>query len=178
MVDFDVLAALVAGLAATVVMTLMMTMAGRAGMTDMPSMPLVAGSMVSGDRQTATMIGTVMHYIVMGAVAFGLGYAALFTALDEDAWWLGALIGLGHGLLVGVMAMPMMPAMHPRMSESPGAQDATGDSGAVGTDPQGQVRLTAPGVLGKNWGAMTPVGMLMGHVVYGLLVALIYGWVS
>lgn len=54
MVEFDLLAALAGGLVATVVMTAMMETAKRAGMTDMPPMPLVMGSMMSGDRKTAT----------------------------------------------------------------------------------------------------------------------------
>ncbi|MDZ7678249.1 MAG: hypothetical protein U5K29_06835 [Acidimicrobiales bacterium] len=30
------------------------------------------------------------------------------------------------------------------------------------------------GLLGKNWGAMTPVGFIMGHALYGLVLALVY----
>lgn len=33
------------------------------------------------------------------------------------------------------------------------------------------MRLSGPGVLGKDWGGMTPVGLLMGHTVYGLVLA-------
>lgn len=61
MVEFDLLAALAGGLVATLVMTAMMQMAARAGMTDMPPMPLVMGSMVTGDRKTATAIGGMLH---------------------------------------------------------------------------------------------------------------------
>lgn len=53
MVEFDLLAALAGGVVATLVMTAMMQMATRAGMTDMPPMPLVMGSMMSGDRKSA-----------------------------------------------------------------------------------------------------------------------------
>lgn len=34
--------------------------------------------------------------------------------------------------------------------------------------------LAAPGVLGSRWGGMTPVGLLMGHVAYGIVAALVY----
>jgi hypothetical protein len=66
MADFNALAALVAGLAGTIVMTAMMTVASKAGMTRMPPMPLVMGSMMSGDRHKAMVIGGMLHYIVTG----------------------------------------------------------------------------------------------------------------
>jgi len=42
----------------------------------------------------------------------------------------------------------------------------------------GTVSLSAPGLLGSRWGAMTPVGLVMGHVVYGLVVALVYAAIA
>jgi MFS family permease len=79
-------------------------------------MPLVIGSMMSGDRAKAMSMGAIAHFIVMGTVVFGIVYGLLLSAFDSDAWWVGTLIGLAHGVIVGVLFMPMMPAMHPRMS--------------------------------------------------------------
>lgn len=45
---------------------------------------------------------------------------------------------------------------------------------AMTTDADGEVRLLAPGLFAKNYGVMTPVGLVIGHVVYGLVVALVY----
>ncbi len=177
MVEFDLVAALVAGVVATVVMSAMMAMAASAGMTDMPTMPLISGAMVTGDRSAANRIGSVMHYLVMGTVAFGIAYGLLFTAFDDDSWWIGALIGLAHGLVVGLVFMPMMPMLHPRMSRGVVAGPPPGRA-TVATDQRGEVQITAPGVLGKNWGGMTPLGMVMGHVVYGLVLALVYSWIA
>jgi hypothetical protein len=131
MVELEIIPALAAGFVATLVMTLMMNGAKAAGMTDMPPMPLVIGAMFADDRKKAMAIGGMAHFVMMGTIVFGLGYAALFTAFDEDAWWLGAIIGAVHGLVVGVMAMPMMPSMHPRMS------DALAGSGQTVSDPVG-----------------------------------------
>lgn len=178
MVDFDIPAGLAGGFVATVVMTALMTMAARAGMTAMPPMPLVTGSMFSGDRRRATTIGALAHYVMMGTVLFGLGYAALFTAFDNDAWWVGALLGVAHGLVVGLMAMPMMPAIHPRMTSDPVTLGGSAGLSTVGVDDHGQVEITAPGVLGINWGRMTPAGLLMGHAVYGLVLAVVYGAIA
>jgi hypothetical protein len=64
----------------------------------------------------------------------------------------------------------MMGAMHPRMDPPP----ATGDGDAV-TTTAGEIRLLEPGLFAKNYGPMTPMGLLIGHVIYGLVVALVYG---
>lgn len=178
MVEFDLLAALVGGFVATLVMTAMMQMAARAGMTDMPPMPLVMGSMMSGDRKKATAVGGMLHFVVMGAVVFGIIYGSLFTAFDDDSWWVGVLIGLVHALIAGVMFMPMMPKMHPRMSVQPVGVGTRHDGGTVAIDERGEVEVAAPGVLGKNWGGMTPVGFLMGHAAYGLVLALVYAAIT
>jgi hypothetical protein len=64
-------------------MTAMMRMAAGAGMTDMPPMELVMGSMMSGDPDRARPVGTVLHWLMMGTIVFGFGYAGLFTAADS-----------------------------------------------------------------------------------------------
>jgi hypothetical protein len=173
MTDFNAVGALVAGFAATIVMTAMMTMASRAGMTNMPPMPLVMGSMMSGDRRKAMAVGAMLHYIVMGTVLFGIGYALLFHAFGSSTWPVGVAIGVVHGLAVGLVFMPMMPAMHPRMEAQLVGAGAPAE-GAVVQEVGGEVRLSGPGVLGKDWGGMTPAGLLMGHAVYGLVLALVY----
>ncbi len=161
--DFVLWAGFVAGFAATVVMSVMIMMAKAAGMTEMPPFPIMTGSMVSGDKRTATIVGTFIHYMMMGTIIFGLLYALLFAGFDSADWWLGVTIGVVHGLVIGVMAMPMMPAMHPRMTRA-----------AVIAEPPREIQLNAPGLMGKNWGAMTPLGVLMGHAVYGVVHALVY----
>lgn len=165
--EFSILAALVAGLVGTAVMSTMMKMSGKLGMTDMPPMELVTGSMMSGDPDRANQLGIALHWVMMGTVVFGLGYAALFNALGSASWLTGVGIGAVHGLMVGLVFMPMMPSMHPRMTRQPVF------AGTVDPDAS-TVTLAAPGVMGSRWGGMTPVGLLMGHVVYGLVVALVY----
>lgn len=166
--SFEVLPALVAGLIGTGVMSALMAMAASMGMTKMPPMPLLTGSMMSGDRAKASRMGTMVHYIVMGTVMFGLVYAGLFTAIGSASVVVGVGIGLAHGVLVGAMAMPMMALVHPRMSEASGADRA------VVTEEAGEIRIAAPGFFGIKWGVMTPMGMIVGHVVFGVVVALIY----
>jgi len=178
MVEFDLVAALVGGFVGTVVMTAMMMASKKAGMSDMPPMPLVLGSMMSGDRKKAMGIGGMLHLIVMGTIVFGIGYGLLFDALNNDDWWVGALIGAVHGVLVGAVFMPMMPSVHPRMSKELVGTGARGGSQTEAVDANGDVQLAAPGLMGANWGGMTPAGLVLGHVVYGGVLALLYNAIT
>lgn len=96
----------------------------------------------------------------------------------DDAWGLGTIAGLVHAAVVGLVFMPMMPGMHPRMEHTLVGAGAPAEGGTVAIDDRGEVRLSAPGPLGEGWGGMTPIGMLMGHAVDGVVAALVYGWVS
>lgn len=168
MIEFEFWQALVAGSIGAVAMTAMMQMSKAMGMTKMPGMDLVQGAMVTDDPQKAKVIGKFTHLIVMGTVVFGLTYAALFTAFDSTTWWVGALIGGVHGVVSGVF-MTMMGNTHPRMES---AAAFTGEAVEV---RGGQLRIAEPGFFAKNWGGATPMGIVVGHVIYGLVVALVYG---
>lgn len=168
MIAFDVVAALIAGLIGAVAMTAMMQAAGAMGMTRMPAMTLIQGTMVTGDEKKAKRIGLMTHVFMMGMAVFGLGYAALFDVFDDASLATGALIGVGHGIVAGIV-MAMMGAMHPRMVAP------TDRDGDIVTSKEGEIRIIEPGLFAKNYGPMTPIGLIVGHVVYGLVVALIYG---
>lgn len=166
--EFSIMAALVAGFVGTLVMTVMMKLAAAAGMTHMPPMELISGAMVSGDDEQAKRVGYLIHWVMMGTVLFGLGYAAAFTVLGSAAWPVGLALGVAHGVVVGLVFMPLMPSMHPRMSAAGRGESSVSIHG-------GELHLSSPGLFGAHWGAVTPVGLLMGHAVYGLVVALVYG---
>lgn len=155
MVVFSIGPAILAGFLGTVAMTVVMMLGRSMGMTSL-DMPLLIGGMFSRDDDRARGLGMVVH-MVMGAVVFGIGYALLFTALDSASVAIGALIGLVHGAVLGIVVMPMMGMVHPRMR--------------LATE---EGRLEPPGVLGIAYGRGTPVGLLMTHVVYGLVVGGIY----
>lgn len=97
-----------------------------------------------------------MTHAMMGA-GFGLVHAGLLHAFDPSstgaATGLGILIGAVHGMIV-TGAMPMMLTMgHPLVKN--------------GT-------IAAPGPAMTGFGKMTPMSLVMGHVVYGLVLAAIY----
>ncbi len=171
---FNLLAALVAGLAGTIAMTAMMRGATAMGMTNMPSMTLIQGTMFTDDPDKANRIGVATHVVMMGTIVFGIGYALVFSALGEASLLTGALLGLGHGIVAG-LAMAMMGSMHPRMTAPTTATRAEGD---VLTVTGGETTLVEPGIFAKNYGPMTPVGLVIGHVVFGAVVALVYSAIA
>lgn len=152
---FAVGPALLAGLAGTVAMTLVMIAGQSAGLGNR-DLRLIVGGMTTGDKSRAHLLGMVIH-VVMGTVFFGLLYAALFTWLDTAGALAGAVIGVIHGLVVGAVVMPVMGAVHPRMRAS-----------------RDGFTLPAPGVMGTGYGRGSPVSIVAAHLLYGLVAALVY----
>ena len=147
----DILGAVVAGIVATIVFSMILELGPKMGMPKMDIVGLL-GSMFGapGNR----MLGWVIHFMM--GVIFAIIYALLWDSGiggDGSIVVSGALFGAVHWLLVGLI-MGMVPMMH--------AGIKSGD-------------VTAPGIyMTKNGGMMAFVGGLIGHVVFGLVVALVY----
>lgn len=77
-----------------------------------------------------------------------------------------------------VVDVPMMPSVHPRMSKDMVGTGIRRDSTTTATDASGDVKVAAPGIMGSNWGGVTPAGLVIGHVVHGTVVALLYTWIG
>jgi hypothetical protein len=100
------------GFAATAVLTVLMAASQSRGYTRM-SIPFLLGTMVTPNRDRAMFAGLLLH--MMNGWLFALVYALAFESWGRAAWWLGAGIGVVHGLFVLTVGMPSIPAMHPRM---------------------------------------------------------------
>ena len=144
----NVLAAIVSGVAGTIVMTMVMAMAPRMGMPEMDIIGML-GTMFGKSNRA---LGTTMH-LMMGVI-FALVYAVLWNAGIGSATLLGGLIfGSVHWVITGMM-MGVIPMMH--------AGIKSGD-------------VLAPGLyMTNNAGFMAFVGGLIGHMVFGLVVARVY----
>ena len=93
---------------------------------------------------TTALILGAIIHFMMGAI-FAIIYAFFWTNVLGDPTWLwGIIFGLVHGIIV-VFTMPMIQGMHPRAEQ-----------------------------LEMEMGGMAIVGMLMGHAIFGLVVALVY----
>lgn len=144
----NILSAVIAGVVASLVFSMILAMAPKMGMPKMDIVSLL-GSMF-GKPNLA--LGWVMH-LMMGVV-FALIYAFLWSSGISGATWLGGLIfGAVQWLAVG-MVMGMMPMMHVGIK-----------SGAV----------QAPGMwMTNNGGMMAFMGGLVGHMIFGIVIALVY----
>jgi MFS family permease len=151
-------AALLWGLFATGVLTLLMALGQGLGWTRM-SLPFMIGTMVTSHRSRAMALGFALH------LGFGMGFALLyafvFAGWQWSPWWLGGGLGLFHGLFMLAVVMPMLPNLHPRMA-----------SKHHGPTPTRQ--LEPPGFLALNYGRATPTLTLLAHVAYGILLGAFY----
>lgn len=144
----NVVAAVVAGLVASGVFSMVLALAPRMGMPKMDIVGLM-GSMFGRENR---VLGWIMH--VMMAMVFGLVYALLWSRGILSPNWLGGLaFGAAQWILVG-MIMGLIPMMHAGIR-----------SGAV----------KAPGLWMTNeGGAMAFFAGLMGHMIFGVVLALVY----
>lgn len=146
------------GLVATIVMTTIMQGSQGMGFSRL-SLPFLVGTFFTSDRRLASVIGILCY--IFGGWLFAVLYFLLFLRIGEANPWLGALIGLMHGVFVLVVILPLLPEVHPRL--------ATEYDGP--TDGQ---RLEPPGFMGINYGYRTPLVTLMAHTAYGALLGALF----
>jgi hypothetical protein len=146
------------GFVATVFLTGIMTGSQGIGLTRM-SIPYMLGSIFTADRDRARTYGMLFHFL--NGWLFAAIYVFAFEAWERAEWWIGASIGLVHALFLLTAGMMLLPGMHPRMA---GEQR--------GPTPTRQ--LEPPGFFARNYGARTPVGVLVAHLVYGAVLGAFY----
>jgi hypothetical protein len=147
--------AVAGGFVGTIVLTSGLRAASELRLTRM-DLPFLLGTVVSSDRVRAKAAGYLLHF------AFGLGFAlvyyAIFKAIDEANWWLGALFGATHAVFAGTaLVNVLLPVVHPRMGTTTTAADAS-------------PVLEPPGFLLVNYGTSTPLVTLVMHIAYGAIV--------
>lgn len=168
--DFEPGWAVVAGLTGGAAMAVIL----YTGMLMMPrqmkmNMFMLLGSMVFPVGAGAFLMGAMVH-AGMSAV-FGLIHAAAFSVLeidsDQAAW--GLLFGLVHWAVVG-MALGMLPLMHPRIRYA-GPRLIS----AAEASPHPEQLLDPPGFYALGYPAMTALGFLMLHLLFGVIFGALYG---
>ncbi len=154
--NYEADSAIIAGLVGGVAM-LMVIYGGRA--MKMTSMDLLRtlGTMIvpKAAKNVVYAVGLMMH--LMMSAGFGLVHAGLLHAVDPTsdggAAGLGALFGLVHGGMVTIMMPIMLTMAHPLVRN--------GD-------------MPAPGTAMTGFGKLTAAGIVMAHVVFGLVAGAIY----
>lgn len=151
-----VLAWAISGFGATVVLTVLLAGAQGVGATRM-SLPYLLGMMFTPDRDRARLVGILVH--LANGWIFSVIYFAVFALVGSASLLLGGAIGLVHGLFVGAVGLPSLPAFHPRVAR-PHAGPTT------------ERRLEPPGFFARNYGWSTGAVLVVAHVAFGVLLAL------
>lgn len=148
------------GLIATIAMTVILQVSLGIGLSRI-SLPFLVGAYFTDDRQIALVAGFVLYTI--GGWLFAFFYFFVFVSVDTYTWWLGALLGLLHGLVLLSVVLPLLPFVHPRMaSEYHGVTDRR--------------HLEPPGFLGLNYGRGTPLSTVFAQTVYGATLGAFLQW--
>jgi hypothetical protein len=147
--------ALAGGFAGTIVLTTILRAASELRLTRM-DLPFLLGTAFTVDRQRAKALGYALHFLA--GLIFALVYYAIFTAINQSGWWLGAIFGLVHALFAATALVNLLlPPIHPRM-------------GSPLTGANSTALLEPPGFLMLNYGPQTPFANIVAHIAYGALV--------
>jgi hypothetical protein len=149
---------LVWGFAGTVVLTTVLAGSQGLGLTRI-NIPYLLGTIFTPNRDRAKVYGAALH--LLNGWLFSLIYVAAFHASGVFTWWFGAAIGCVHAAFVLMVAMPILPGMHPRM-----ASETRG--------PTVVRQLEPPGFLAKNYGIRTPLSVLLAHALFGMILGALY----
>jgi len=147
--------ALAGGFIGTLVLTTGMQAATELRLTRI-DLPFLLGTAVTADRIRARVLGYAFHFFF--GLAFAGAYYLIFSAIGDASWWFGAALGLVHGVFAGTALVNiLLPLVHPRM-------------GTIFSDASTAPLLEPPGFLLLNYGATTPMVVILVHVIYGALV--------
>jgi hypothetical protein len=156
--------ALAGGLVGTVVLTSSLRAAQELGLTRM-DLPLLLGTIFTGDRGRAAVIGYALQFF--NGLAFAAVYGLIFWATGTAGWLFGALLGVVQALFVGsALLYVLLPAVNPRM-------------GTAWTDAEESPVLEPPGFMMANYGTHTVTATVVAHILYGAIIggfAAHFGW--
>ncbi len=149
--SFEFWPAVFAGIIGGLVMYGMRLTMKTAGIDLKMDMMRMRGTMVNVHGGAGRAVGMLIHLGGSGLIA--VIYAWLFDLLGarDHLWLWGLLGGAIHWVFAGLF-LAMVPAMHPEIPE----------------------RRPVPGAFARNFGVPDVPGFLMGHVLYGVVVGILY----
>lgn len=119
------------------------------------SLPYLLGTIFAEGRSRAKVLGFGLH-IMVGLLSTFV-YVAIFHFWGEPTWWRGAGIGFAQAMLVLLVALPLLPELHPRM-----ASERYG--------PSARRQLEPPGFIALNYGRKTPISIVLSHIIFGAVI--------
>jgi hypothetical protein len=147
----DWASAIVWGVVATVVFTLFSMMGKAMGMTRMDLLDLMGSNVAPAGSGASKAVGAAIHHMNGALLGIFGAYGAVLVGTELDV-----VSGIVWGVVLTAFALLMMTtvgSVHPAIRRG---------------------EQTDPGPAATNFGRMTPMGSLMGHVVYGAVLGLGY----
>ena len=114
------------------------------------SLRFLFGTFVTADRGRAVVVGSLLF--LAGGWTFAVLHVFVVASLGFATWWLGAALGVLHGLFL-LVSLPAVARRHPRVASE---YDA----------PTGEPKLEPPGFMGLNYGRRTQLTTLLGRAIY------------
>lgn len=146
------------GFVATLAVSILLEGSQALGLTRM-NLAYMMGSLFTPDRDRAKVYGFFFH--LFNGWIFSFLYVLIFQSLHRVAWWIGAVVGLGHALFLLSVVVSLMPGFHPRMaSEQHG--------------PSANRMLEPPGFMALNYGWPTPISVILTHLAFGMILGSFY----
>lgn len=143
--------AIIWGVLAALVMWMFMAMGRAMGMTEMNLLDMMGSIYTQPGTSTSKGIGMGIHLVTGASLAISWAYTmALFA---WPATWLSGMLWGGFVSLLAILLFSSMGVLHPKIRS--GEQND-------------------PGLAGMNLGRATPAGVVMAHLVYGLVLGGLY----
>lgn len=143
--------AIVWGIVATFAFTLFMLMGKSMGMTRMDLLDMLGSMFARPHSATSRMSGFFIHHMNGALLAIAWVYGA--ALLRVPANWISALVWSAILWALAMLMMTSIGGVHPAIRR--GEEED-------------------PGTAATNLGKMTPMGSLLGHLVYGLVLGILY----
>ncbi len=145
--------AVIAGIVAGIIMVLMSKVMKAAGAPLDMDVVRMWGTMLKLHGGAMRVVGWVIHLVASAAIALLYAWGFDLLGVDDNLWLWGLFGGVIHWVLGGLFLI-LVPPMHPEIPE----------------------QRPAPGAFASHFGAVDVAGFLMSHLVYGLLVGILYGY--
>ena len=156
--------AIIAGSTGRIVMILLIYGGPFIGLPNIDIISIL-GSVATANKQAAVTLGGAIHF-TMGII-FALFYALLWSlGIGSATWWWGLIFGAVHGMLI-LLLLALIILFYPRLSRMISRQLVI-DSGATTggpTQPLLPLMVSKPLIMAT---------VLINHMIFGLVVALVY----
>jgi len=161
---FYVRDAIIAGSTGRIVMILLIYGGPFIGLPNIDIISIL-GSVATANKQAAVTLGGAIHFMM--GIIFALIYALLWSlGIGSATWWWGLIFGAIHGMLI-LLLLALSILLYPRLSRMVSRQ-LMNESGATASN---KTEPLLPQMVSKP---LIVVTVFINHMVFGLVVALVY----